>query len=243
MLWSVSWNRLHSHTKHLNCKPNIFVIYFISKIFRCLTFFLLKKIQYILYICTCIEIKKKGIYIVFFLIARQGGGISGSIYLYALVISEGYQVPVFSMLSERHDANFIYFWLTEWLRLGGSVPKEFTSDMSLALLIAAARAFANHSSLNSYIDTLFKCITSSNFNLVPNCFVRIDINHLMKNVASSPAFGRVRPKVKEFFVRCVAELVKITNIEMARLHIYDVLMVAHSQTEGLLMFTLNEYTL
>lgn len=136
------------------------------------------------------------------------------------------------MISDRHDANFIYFWLTEWLRLGGSIPKEFTSDMSLALLNAAARAFGNHSSLNSYVDTLFKCSTSSDFNLAPNCFIRIDINHLIKNAASSTAFSRVRPKVKEFFVRCVAELIKIADVAMARRHICDVLTVAYSQTEG-----------
>lgn len=138
------------------------------------------------------------------------------------------------MLSERHDANFIHFWLTEWLRLGGGVPREFTCDMSLALLNAAARALCNHSSLSSYLNTLFKCIISSDehTNIAPNCFIRIDFNHLMKNVASSPALTNVRPKVKEFFVRCVAELVKITDITMARTHISDVLIVANSQTEG-----------
>lgn len=117
-------------------------------------------------------------------------------------MSDGYQAPVFSMLSEKHDANFIHFWLTEWLRLGGSVPKEFTSDMSLALLNAAARAFGKHSSLDAYIDTLFKCILSTDdtTNVAPDCFIRIDFNHLMKNVTSSKAFTNVRPKVKEFFV-------------------------------------------
>lgn len=167
-------------------------------------------------------------------LARPGGSVTGSIYLYALVISDGFQVPVFSMLSERHDANFIHFWLTEWLRHGGCVPNEFTSDMSLALLNAAARAFAKHSSLSSYIDTMFKCINSADVptNLVPDCFLRIDINHLMKNVASSPALSNVRPKVKEFFVRCVAEMVKITDIAVARRHISDVLIVAYSQSEG-----------
>lgn len=149
-------------------------------------------------------------------------------------MSDGYQVPVYSMVSERHEANFIHFWLTEWLRLAGGVPKEFISDMSFALLNAAARAFGNHSSLSTYLDTLFKCITSDDMstNLVPTSFVRIDFNHLMKNVASSPSINGVRPKVKEFYMRCVTELVKITDIGIARLHISDVLTVAYSQTEG-----------
>lgn len=176
----------------------------------------------------------KIIWFFFIRLDRSSGSVTGSIYLYALVISDGFQAPVFSMLSEKHDSNFINFWLTEWIRLGGGVPKEFTSDMSFALLNAAARAFGNHSSLSSYINTLFNCILSNDehVNLASNCFLRIDINHLMKNVASSKALSNVRPKVKEFFVRCVAELIKITDITMAREHICDVLIVANSHTEG-----------
>lgn len=138
------------------------------------------------------------------------------------------------MVSEKHDANFIHFWLTEWLRLGGGIPREFTCDMSLALLNAGARAFGNHSSLSTYINTLFNCICSNDElnTLAPTCFIRIDINHLMKNVASCPALSSVRPKVKEFFVRCVGELIKITDLNIARQHICDVLTVAYSQTEG-----------
>lgn len=142
------------------------------------------------------------------------------------------------MLSERHDANYIYFWLTEWLRIGGSVPKEFTCDMSLALLNAAARAFGNKSSLDEYLNTVIKCIfeTDDNTNLAPDCFIRIDINHLIKNVASSKALADVLPKVKEFFVRCVAELVKIKEVSAASQHIRDVLTVAYSKTEGKFTF-------
>lgn len=146
-------------------------------------------------------------------------------------------MPVFSLLSERHDSNFIAFWLLEWLRFGGSVPKEFTCDMSLALLNAASRAFANCSSLDSYIETLFKYhFTSSASKVIPNCYIRIDIAHLIHNVAACDALHNVRPKVKEFFVRCVAELVKETGITMAERHIRNVLIVALSNTEGLCIF-------
>lgn len=157
----------------------------------------------------------------------------GTIYLYAMVISDGYQVPIFCMLSERHDANIIFFWFTEWLRLGGSIPVWFISDMSLAILNAAARGFGKHPSLNSYIETLFKLIISNEKHIKkPDCFIRIDINHLIKNIASCSALSNVRPKVKEFFVRSFAELVKITDISQARMHISDILTVAYSQTEG-----------
>lgn len=159
---------------------------------------------------------------------------SKSIFLYVLVISDGYQVPVFSMLSERHDSNFISFWLVEWLRFGGSVPKEFTCDMSLALLNAASRAFGNCSSLDSYIESLFKYhLTPNASSITPNCFIRIDIAHLIHNVAACDALRNVRPKVKEFFVRCVCELIKITELGAAEWHIRNVLIVALSNTEGM----------
>lgn len=164
------------------------------------------------------------------------GRESHRILLYTLVISDvGYQVPIFSMLSEKHDANMIMFFLLEWRRLGGTVPKEFTSDMSLALLNGAARAFANHPSLDSYISTLFGIISSkepATSSAVPVTFLRIDFAHLMKNVADSEAFHDVRPKVKEFFLRCVAELVKETDFANATRHILNVLVVALSTTEG-----------
>lgn len=162
------------------------------------------------------------------------GRKSHRVYLYALVLSDlGYQVSIYSMISERHDANMILFWLMEWRKQGGAVPKEFTTDMSMALLNAAARALANFPSLESYIDTLFEIASSELSTSVPITFIRIDIAHLMKNVADSDAFHDVRPKVKEFFVRCVAELIKETDLDNARHHIRDVLLVAYSKTEGM----------
>lgn len=158
-----------------------------------------------------------------------------AILLYVLVIADrGYQVPIFSMVTERQDANIIMFWLMEWRRQGGTVPREFTTDMSLALLNAAARALANFPSLESYIETLFKIASSATFvrSDLPDIFIRIDIAHLMKNVADSDAFHDVRPKVKEFFIRCVAELIKETDFMNAKRHIHDVLLVALSRTEG-----------
>lgn len=122
----------------------------------------------------------------------------------------------------------------EWLRLGGSVPNEFTVDMSFALLNAGARAFANQPSLDLYIETLFKFhISHTSSADVPNTFIRIDIAHLIHNITRSTALHNVRPKVKEFFVRCVTELVKETDFKAAERHIRNVLIVALSNTEGL----------
>lgn len=44
------------------------------------------------------------------------GRITGHIFLYTITINfEGKTLPVYQMLSEKHDAVFITFWLQEWI--------------------------------------------------------------------------------------------------------------------------------
>lgn len=90
-------------------------------------------------------------------IARPGDENSGHIFLYAIVIYDTLesQLCVASMLSESHNSNAIHYWLTEWIRLGGTVPDEFVSDMSPALLNAAIRAFAGLDNMKGYNETCF----------------------------------------------------------------------------------------
>lgn len=93
-------------------------------------------------------------------IGRPGDEKSGHIFLYALVIYDAHrsQLCINSMLSESHNSNAIFHWLTEWLRLGGSTPHEFVSDMSLALLNAAVRAFAMIENVNAYNERCFRLL-------------------------------------------------------------------------------------
>lgn len=67
-------------------------------------------------------------------------------------------------------------WLSEFLRLGGSIPIEFISDMSPALLSAAVRAFGLKSSMSDYGDSLINLLNGVN-DVKPKCFIRIDIAH------------------------------------------------------------------
>lgn len=148
------------------------------------------------------------------------------------MISDGYLAPVFSMLSEVHNANWICFWLKEFLRLGGSTPNEFVIDMSLALLNAATTAFTSHLNLKSYINALF----AMNFDTTltkPETYIRIDIAHLLKAVASCPHFVNKKPKVREMYLRCVGLIIKETNLEELETIIFAVLVMAYSETEGL----------
>lgn len=141
------------------------------------------------------------------------------------------------MLTEAQNANMITFWLTEWIRLGATIPCEFVSDMSLALLNAGVRAFAKESSIREYINTVF-CLVNGRGNqpvsskAIPSCFIWIDLAHLMKNVVSCKPIRRVPFKVRDFFIRCVAILAKMDSLAKAKRHIEAVLIVAYSQSEG-----------
>lgn len=143
------------------------------------------------------------------------------------------------MLSERHDANILTFWLREFIRLGASIPNEFIVDMSFALLNAGAIAFGNHADIEDYVDSLFhklllqsQNVDQNNQNRLPPCHVRIDIAHLMKNVATSKAFKGCRSKVKEMFVRSVGLMVLENDLDELRAHITAVLFTALSENRG-----------
>lgn len=135
------------------------------------------------------------------------------------------------MLSEIHNANFITFWLKEFIRLGASVPNEYCVDMSLALLNAGVNAFTNHSTLIDYMNAVF-ALNFDPTKPAPPCFIRIDIAHLMKSVAMSKHFTKDKPKIRETYLRCVGLLLKETDIEEARKLIFSVLVMAYFSTEG-----------
>lgn len=54
----------------------------------------------------------------------------------------------------------------------------------------------------------------------------------MKNVTSCDALHNKPKKMRDLFIRCVAWLLTIDDIEQAKEHIFSVLVVATSLTEG-----------
>lgn len=148
------------------------------------------------------------------------------------MIHDGYLAPIFSMLSEIHNANFIGFWLKEFIRLGGSTPNEFVVDMSRALLNAAVNAFTSHLHFKSYVNALFQK-NFDNTKPSPECFIRIDVAHLMKAVGDCKHFANSKPKVRDCYLRCVGLILQETDFDEARKIIYSVLVMAYSATEGI----------
>lgn len=128
--------------------------------------------------------------------------------------------------------NFISFWLSEWLRKGGSIPSEFVSDMALALIGAAVHVFGQKINVSDYINSLFDILNGKK-GIKPSCFVRIDIAHFIKAVTTCKPLKNARIKHKDFFVRSIALMIKMKSLAEARNHILAVLVVAMSTTEGM----------
>lgn len=162
-------------------------------------------------------------------IKRPDETFSKKMFLYALVIESA--IPISMMISERHDSNAIYFWLTEWLRSGGKTPCEFVSDMSDALLNAAVRAFARLPSTKDYNNVCFNLLRNPAIK-APDCYIRIDLAHFMKCISEWNCVKTKPQKVKDFFMRCVGLLVMATDITSMENYIKAIFIVAMSKTEG-----------
>lgn len=141
------------------------------------------------------------------------------------------------MLCEQSytNTNITSFWLGEWLRLGGEIPNEFVSDMAMAIIGAAVRAFSCRPSVVDYINSLFKLLNGEE-EIIPKCFVRIDIAHFIKNVARCKPLKNTRVKHRDFFIRCVTLMIRMKSLSEAKEHILAVLVIAMSLTEGVFLF-------
>lgn len=166
--------------------------------------------------------------------------------MYSIVISDGFQLSVYSALSEDQSANFLAFWLSEFLKTYGRIPKLFVCDMSFAIINAAVRAFGQYSSISQYLDIIFRIlnreknpikISRSHMDLIspPHCMIRIDFAHLMNLIKNNKALNSpgTWKKVRDFYMRCIAILIQTKSLEFAKNQIYSVLIVSKSKTEGI----------
>ncbi|GAA6084538.1 golgin subfamily A member 6-like protein 22 isoform X1 [Tachysurus ichikawai] len=141
-------------------------------------------------------------------------------------------VRVVQMLSEKHDVNAITNWLTEWIRTGAPTPKEVVSDFSLALLGALVKAFTPHPDLKTYINECYGVLLGKQSAKVPPCFVRIDVAHCIKMICQWDCLKKKPHRIKDFFVRSMAQLIMSQSMEDARELLRYITIVALSETEG-----------
>jgi hypothetical protein len=143
------------------------------------------------------------------------------IFLYQAVC--GYHkkiLPLFQMISEKHDTNTLTYWMREWLRSGGTFPRQVVTDYSLALLNAVSLAFNNKEGSPTMLVKY------------PRCIIRIDIAHLIKLVTRWKCLQNESLK-KDFFVRCVGLMSTLTDVEDVIKTCTDVMTVARATHEDI----------
>lgn len=161
--------------------------------------------------------------------------LSSHIFLYEAVLNNSYcQLPVTQMVSEKQDTLSIYYWLGQWIRDGALIPHEVVSDYSKAILGAISRAFCNGISLHEYNERCFKIINNNCCNIdLPQCYIRIDISHLIKMVCRWKCLlEKHKYRLREFYVRCVRLLIGSETMKEFEDILINILTVAMSETEG-----------
>ncbi|KAJ1528191.1 hypothetical protein ONE63_008103 [Megalurothrips usitatus] len=141
-------------------------------------------------------------------------------------------VPLNQMISERHDAANLTFWLLDAVRQKFRTPNEFVCDDSKALQSALCRAAAQCCSTREYKDKCLKYLSGTSVSL-PKCFIRIDAAHFLKNACQWPFWiSQKTPKlVKAHLIRWLGLLMKSKNDTFYGIY-ENILIVTAAETIG-----------
>lgn len=166
-------------------------------------------------------------------IVRENGDKSKRIFLYTFVIEDDFEIPVYSMLSEVHTMSHITYWFHEFIRLYNHIPNEFVCDMSTVLLNAAAKSFGGCANIDDYVNWLFNVVKHSNNNgRNIKCFIRIDVAHFVKNLATCDSLKCKPSDQKQFYVRATCLLINCTSLAQAEKILSSILIIAKSSAKG-----------
>ena len=167
---------------------------------------------------------------------NKPGNKAPNIFLYEITVPDkeaGNQYSICNMLSEKHDANSIHYWMKEWQRSGALKPAIVVCDMSLALLSASVKTFTQYPTLNDYLSACYKILFLKDHNKLPNTFIRCDVAHFMNLVSR---WGSLRGQIKrnrEFYLRVIAQIVQADTLRLLKKILYSTVTVALSETEGI----------
>jgi len=159
--------------------------------------------------------------------------LSSHIFLYEAVVNTGYgQIPITQMISEKQNCLTIYKWLGDWLNSGIRPPDEAVCDFSMALLGAMSRAFCDGISIRSYLENCFNILVGQDRQL-PQCFIRIDVAHMMKIFCRlKPLAGINNKHLKNFYVRGLRLLLTSDEMDEFKNILTTLLTVMMSEKDG-----------
>lgn len=164
------------------------------------------------------------------------GEKSPHLFLYECVcVSKVGNFPAFQMVSAKQDASIISYFLSEIIRNGAPTPRIVVSDFGKAILIAAARAFANCTDLQHYMQMCYNLIndTYSCNIIIPQCYIRLDISHFIGMVSKWECLRGRTLKIRQFFLRCLGRAYQIETFIEVQHFLTSMLIVILSEEIGL----------
>lgn len=153
------------------------------------------------------------------------------LYIVLMKIKNG-SVPLCQMISETHTLDSIYDWLRTWIKNMKNKPDEVVSDDSSALIGAITRAFTRFDSLKDYLKQCFLILESGKGDL-PECFIRLDTSHWVKNLYGLNCFKFVDKRVKDYYVKYLLILKSCCNYREAKQIIINLVIVALHRFDSL----------
>lgn len=137
-----------------------------------------------------------------------------STFLYTIVTNIGRKIcPVSQYLSSVHDARNIFLWLAEWIKSGAPIPKVSVMDCSSALLNASCLAF-NGLYYPAYLEKCFDILLGNSKERLPNCLIKRDRAHLLKNIAQLKLFHGDNWIKKDFYLFAIGYLLQISDLKL-----------------------------
>lgn len=166
-------------------------------------------------------------------IKQADGHKSPHIYLYqCMSVTENGSVPVFQMVSTAQNSAIITFWLLEMLRDGSPVPRMVVCDFGRAILTAVAKAFAYCCDLRGYMQKCYDLVISNVKSESPGCYIRLDVSHLIAMVARWDCLRGKPSKVRQLFIRGIAQIYQMQSVIEAEYVIESLLVIALSEDVG-----------
>jgi len=142
-----------------------------------------------------------------------------SIFLYQIAVNDRKNICQFSagnMLSERHDNHAIAYWLSQWIHQTDVRPPEIVvMDQSLALMIAAAKAFTQYN-FTTYLDVCWSLLEGKTEVAVPSCMLRNDVAHVMKLISTWPEFKSCHRHTRSMYLKFIALVVQCKEYEESK---------------------------
>jgi len=167
-------------------------------------------------------------------IIKRESSQDSPVFLYqcVLVTKDG-SVPVFQMVLADHRALIISFFLRNIIARNLPIPRTVVTDFGWALLIAVSDVFAKCVNFRDYLQKCYDAAILGNISMLPTCYLRLDVSHLIKMVAKWKCLkGKEKMLVRVFNLRCISQAYLMDSFKEVEYLLESLLIVALSKTIG-----------